>query len=171
MTSKANAHRIAATAALLLSLGVFAAALLGPAETFAQTHRSACVVSRNRADSHACGQKSHSKAKKRRKHHAKLHGGASSGKSATAGSAASVPARCENGHAPTLGAEEIFSCEDGSQPECQDGATPTLSPGGSALVCPLLGEEKAAGEAAECEQEEAGEDPGEGTENACEVSE
>jgi hypothetical protein len=180
-----SAHRhirgLARPLLLALSLLALAIALVGPSETFAQTHRATCTSSHAKARhaTHNCPQSSH-KAKTRPavKHRAKRSHRKTKTKRSAHGSKARsfVPAVCEDGNTPVLEAEGSFSCEDGSEPLCEDGATPTRSTNGKSLVCTVASESEATGGDAECEEEpEAGEGSAcgietEAGEQACEAS-
>jgi hypothetical protein len=52
--------------------------------------------------------------------------------------AARVPAKCEDGSAPTRAAGGSFTCADGSEPGCSDGSEPTSAAGGTILACPIV---------------------------------
>jgi hypothetical protein len=145
---------------IALALGVLAAALLGPAQTLAQTHKATCHASHTKT-AHACAQ---SKGKHKPRHASKTttkHKPAKT-KKTKKGSAKPVilvPALCEDGSQPTRVASNSFSCEDGSEPSCEGGATPTTSHNGKTLLCPASGEHEASGAETEgegeCEEEEA----------------
>jgi hypothetical protein len=150
------------------------AALLGPSQTLAQTHKPACAAAaRAKAErsTHTCPQSSHtrkSKARHATKHHARHAPAARTPKQAP-----STPASCEDGSAPVRARNGSFACDDGSEPECEDGATPTLSSNGKRLVCAATGEGESSSGEAECEEggasgcdTEAGSEPGE---QACEA--
>jgi hypothetical protein len=155
-------HRIRGTARpllLALSLLALAIALLGPSETFAESHKPTCSSSHAKARhaARACPRaarktRTRSTAKRRvKRSHTKT-----GTKRTSRGSKARqfVPAVCDDGSAPVVGAEGSFSCEDGSEPLCEDGATPTRSSNGKSLVCAVSSESEASGEA-ECEEQEA----------------
>ncbi len=172
MTSRPPARRLALPLALALSLGTFAAALLGPAQTLAQTqaHRAACSAAPARSTSgahakakrtaHGCTQTSR-KGKGRAQTHrvngrrVKLNTKRTSRTDSTPAASAAAPARCEDGATPVRAADGTFSCVDGSEPECEGGATPTASHGGSLLLCPVAAEVEA-GANEECEAEGSG---------------
>jgi hypothetical protein len=145
-----------------LSLGLLAAALLGPSQTLAQTRKAACSTVHAKAK-RACAQSSHKGRHKRKTHRA----GKGNAKHALAktkskgGSSSPVvlaPATCENGSAPVRSGGS-FSCEDGSEPACEDGAAPTTSRNGKSLLCPAPAEPETSSGAGsgegECEEEEA----------------
>jgi hypothetical protein len=138
---------------LALSLVVMAAALLGPSQTLAQTHRSSCPTAAHakaKCKAHACVQSSH----KGKAHHAAKCQGKHAGKKGPKKSArqALAPAYCEGGGTPVQAANGSFSCEDGSEPQCENGAIPT--PRGKSLVCPVVFNEESSSSQAECEEEE-----------------
>jgi hypothetical protein len=165
---------------LALSLLALAIALVGPSETLAQTHKATCSGSHAKARhaSRTCPQSSH-KTKKTRpasKRRAKRTHTKTGAKRGSHGSKAGelVPAVCEDGNAPVLGAEGSFSCEDGSEPLCENGATPKRSSDGKSLVCAVASEPEASGGEAQCEEAEAEEGMGcsvepEAGEQACEA--
>lgn len=155
---------------LVLSLSAFVVALLGPAQTLAQTRKTACPTSATHGKKkHAarCTQASHKgKSQTRRaRHHAKLAPAKKTSQTSTPAAASVEPARCEGGQTPVRAADGTFSCSDGSEPECEDGATPTPSHKGKSLVCPVSSEAESSSTAVECEEEElacstaAGEQP------------
>jgi hypothetical protein len=178
-----SAHRhirgLARPLLLALSLLALAVALAGPSETFAQTHRTSCSSShaKGRRATRTCPQASHKTAtrpaaKRRVKRHAKARSrhGAHGSKAKSF-----VPAVCEDGSPPVLGAEGSFSCQDGSEPLCEDGATPARSGNGESLVCAMASEPEATGGEAECEEPEAEEGSScsveaQAGEQACEAS-
>ncbi len=179
MTNRAPARRLALAITLALTLGVFLVALLGPAQTLAQTHKPACPTSAHakKRGARACTQPSHkvkAQARHAAKHHAKRTPKTSSKKTSktSAPAAAAVAAECEDGSAPVR-AEGSFSCADGSEPQCEDGATPTPSHNGRSLVCPVAAEDEANAGEAECEEEALGCTPGSSSgsgEQACEAA-
>jgi hypothetical protein len=150
MSYQIPAHpRSPAHATLLACLAALATALLGPAQTLAQTRRASCSSAAAHAKAahsvHACGRSSHkgkNHRRRRRKHApAKPH---------QQGVPATLPAAyCEDGSAPARSSDGSFSCADGSEPECEDGAEPTRSSSGRSLVCAILSEEAEAEEEAE----------------------
>ncbi len=137
-----------------VALCLFAAALLGPAQTLAQTRKPACQTTAHakaKHVTHACARPSHKSKTRRTAKHSSKH---TSGKTTSGlpGTAASVPAQCENGSAPVR-ASGSFTCSDGSEPECEDGADPTASRNGRSLLCPALQEVEPTSAEAECEEE------------------
>jgi hypothetical protein len=161
LTNQQPARRRARIVTTALSLVVLAATLLGPSQTFAQTHKAACAATRGKA-ARACS--SH-KGKHKRKLH---HGGKNTtkrkaAKTKTKGGASRpvilVPALCEDGSKPVRAGADSFTCEDGSEPSCEDNVAPTTSRNGRTLLCPAPGESEAsAGEGesqGECEEEES----------------
>ncbi len=52
-----------------------------------------------------------------------------------------IEATCEDGSHPAPVGDEMFTCDDESEPTCEDGSEPTLSADGSALVCDVSGGE------------------------------
>jgi hypothetical protein len=154
VTNRPRARRLTLALTIALSLGALVIALIGPAETLAQTHKSACSGSaahakKPKSATHPCpshkskgkGHGTSTKAKHTKKHHK------------SGGLLLGIPASCEDGNAPTL-SEGSFHCSDGSEPQCVDGATPTASRNGKMLLCPAVaGSETSSGEA-ECEEEE-----------------
>jgi hypothetical protein len=158
LTNSRHASHRTAILMIALALGVLVAALLGPAQTLAQTHKAACHASHTKT-AHTCAQ---SKGKHKPHHASKStdtkHKSAKS-KKTKKGSAKPVilvPALCEDGSQPTRVGSDSFSCEDGSVPSCEGGATPTTSHNGKALLCPVSGEQEtsAAEGEGECEEEE-----------------
>jgi hypothetical protein len=159
LTNQQPARRRARIVTIALSLVVLAAALLGPSQTLAQTHKPACAAARGRA-AHACS--SHKGKHKRKPRHrgknttkrkaTKTKGGASS-------PVILVPALCEDGSKPIRAGADGFTCEDGSEPSCEDNVAPTTSRNGKTLLCPAPGESEASaseGESqGECEEEES----------------
>ncbi len=154
---RSHARRLTLAATLVLSLGVLVAALVGPAQTLAQTRETGCSTSTARAKAkrttRACTQSS-------RKSKSRSHGKHALEKTSKRGSdrPAAVAALCEDGGIPTRGADGGFSCADGSEPTCESGAAPRTSRNGKSLICPIIGESEAgAGESgageAECEEE------------------
>ena len=157
MTSRPHARLLAIAVTLLLALGVFLAALLGPAETLAQTHKPTCQSSAHarKRSARACTQPSHKvRAQTRRapKHHPKRKSKKTS-KSGTP-TVHAVAAQCEDGSAPVQSAEGSFSCGDGSEPQCENGASPTPSHNGKSLLCPVSTEAEAGAGETECEEED-----------------
>jgi hypothetical protein len=167
LTNPPRARRLTVAVTVALLLGALVTALLGPAQTLAQTRKPACSSSAARAEkakhaAHPCairkakgkGAGKHRRAKKRHR----------------SSSAPAIPASCENGAPPVLSGGS-FSCEDGSEPQCVDGAAPKASRNGKLLLCPAAEEGEAGSGEAECEEEEpectASADTGE---QACEAS-
>jgi hypothetical protein len=173
LTDRPPARRLALAVTLALSLSVFVMALLGPAQTLAQTHRAACsgaAHAKAKHGAHACTQSSRKiKAKtKRRSKHASVK---KTRKRSSAASQAMVPARCEDGSTPVREAGGSFVCEDGSEPQCEDGATPTVSRNGKSLVCAVPAEGEASASESECEEESLGCSTGSGSgEQTCEAA-
>jgi hypothetical protein len=177
-------HRIRGLARpllLALSLLALAIALIGPSETFAQGHKGTCSSSHAKARHAArtCPQASRKTKKTRpaskprvvKRSHTKTRT-----KRGSHGSKATVfvPAVCENGSAPVLGAEGSFSCEDGSEPLCENGATPKRASNGKSLQCAVASEPEASGGETQCEEAETEEGTGcsvgaEAGEQACEA--
>jgi hypothetical protein len=144
-------------ATLAVSLSVLALALLGPAQTLAQTHKGACSTSTHagKRGAHACTEPSRklkTEARHATKRRAKHTSKKSADKSAPA-SQAPVAARCEDGSTPVRADDGAFSCDDGSEPACEDGATPALSRDGKSLLCPAPAESEAVPGEAECEEQ------------------
>ena len=153
MPISSSTRRLASALALAAALGVLLAALLGPAQTLAQTRKLVCSSStahtKARRGAHACVQPSHRrKAHHARRHHAKHAPGTASAEAV----ATALPAACEDGSAPVPSAGGSFSCGDGSEPECEDGSTPVRSADGKSLLCPLATEEASEAGEAECEE-------------------
>jgi hypothetical protein len=176
LTATLSLRRLASALALGLSLGVLAAAaLLGPAQTLAQTHRATCPSSGAHSKAkhgHGCAKPARKgKSHRTAKHHAKR----TKTKAGSSASGAFVPARCEDGSLPVAAANGSFSCDDGSEPECENGAAPTRSSKDKKLLCPVsTHNEPGAGEA-ECEEREEQEEENlscttEGGEEVCEVT-
>lgn len=162
MTTNLSGRRPALVALLALSLGILAAALLGPSQTLAQTRRSSCAgITHARAvhGTHVCPQPSNTKKPKAHtRHTAKPHGHHTAAGKVTKGkrgaAAATAPALCEDASTPVRTADGSFSCDDGSEPACEDGATPTRSANGRSLVCALADEGESGSGTAECEEED-----------------
>jgi hypothetical protein len=139
----------------LACLLALVAALLGPAQTLAQTRRATCssaaIHTKAVRGVHTCGRSSHKGKGHRRKRHSK-HAPA---KPHQQGIPATLPAAyCEDGDTPVRSSDGSFSCADGSEPECEDGAEPTRSSSGRSLVCAILSEEAEAEEEAEAGESE-----------------
>jgi hypothetical protein len=172
LTDSHPTRRLAAILALALSLAAATAALLGPSQTLAQTHRSSCASAhaKARCNARTCAQSAH---KGRGRHTARCHTNRASAKKAPKTSRQALAlAYCEGGGAPVQAEDGSFSCEDGAQPQCENGAIPT--PRGKSLVCPVIFSEETSSGQAECEEEGAGSacaSSGSGSgEQACEES-
>jgi hypothetical protein len=168
-----STRRFASALTLAVFLAVLVAALLGPSQSLAQTHKLDCAHARAKRNAQACVQFAHrGKARHASKHRGK-HTLANNAPSETLPALAA--ASCEDGSAPVLESNGSFSCGDGSEPECEDGSTPTRSGNGKNLLCPVIGEaDPESSEAAECEEGlssmcSAGTISG-SSEQACEVS-
>jgi hypothetical protein len=154
LTNRPRSRRLTAAVTIALLLGALVTALLGPAQTLAQT-RKACSSSAAHANkakhtAHPCTThkgkgKGHSTGAGKPKHAAKKTHRSSSGRA--------IQASCESGTAPVLNGGS-FSCEDGSEPQCVDGSTPKASRNGKLLLCPVATEGESASGEAECEEEE-----------------
>ncbi len=148
MTNRSPARRlILAVVRSPLSLSAIVAALLGPAQTLAQTHKPACQSSAHakKRTAHTCTQPSH-KVKAQARHAAKRHAKRTQQarrpprrRSRRSGGRGAVRRRQRAG----AGRDGSFSCDDGSEPECEDGATPTSSRNGKSLLCPVAAEGEA----------------------------
>jgi hypothetical protein len=166
-----STRRFASTLTLAVFLAVLVAALLGPSQTLAQTHKLACSHARAKRRTHACTQFSD---KGKTRHANRRRGGKHSLAQAPSETIpALAAASCEDGSAPIRESNGSFSCADGSEPECEDGATPARSGNGKSLLCPVIGESESESEA-ECEESLAatcaqGTLPG-SSEHACEAS-
>jgi len=130
-------------------LAVLVAALLGPAQTLAQTRKLSCSHAKSKHGARACVQtsrkgKARHSSKHRRKHTPTTTPGAAA--------PAVEPASCEDGSAPVKEANGSFSCADGSEPECEDGASPTLAHNDKSLLCPVIAEPESESGEAECEE-------------------
>ena len=152
-----STRRLTSTLTLLAGAIALVAALLGPAQTLAQTRRavscpSSTAHAKTRRGAHACERSSHKGKAHRRKHRSK-HALA---KAPHQGVPVSLPAAyCEDGSPPARASNGSFSCSDGSEPECEDEAEPTRSANGRSLVCAILegeGEEEAESGESECEE-------------------
>jgi hypothetical protein len=158
LTNQQPTRRRARIVMIALSLVVLAAALLGPSQTFAQTHKAACAAARGKA-ARACA--SHKGKHKRKPHHGskKREAAKSKAKGGALSPVILVPALCEDGSKPVRTGADGFSCEDGSEPSCEDNVAPRTSRNGKTLLCPAPGEpEASAGEGesqGECEEEES----------------
>jgi hypothetical protein len=157
LTKQQPTRRRARIVTIALSLVVLAAALLGPSQTFAQTHKAACAAARGKAAARACSSHKH----KRKPHHGdkKRKAAKSKAKGGASGPVILVPALCEDGSKPVRTGADGFTCEDGSEPSCEGNVAPTTSRNGKTLLCPAPGDpEASAGEGegqSECEEEEA----------------
>ncbi len=163
MTSRHPNSRRPRIATIALSLCMLVAALLGPSQTLAQTHKAACAAAHGKA-ARACPQSSHKN--KHKPHHtskssakhkpAKTKG---KGKNGSSSPVILVPALCENGDKPVREGTNGFACEDGSEPSCEGGVAPTTSRNGKTLLCAVPAEPEtsaAEGEGqGECEEEES----------------
>jgi cobalamin biosynthesis protein CobT len=150
MTNRPLTRRLTLVLTLLLSLGVLVMALIGPAETLAQTRKLSCPTTAARVKAKRAGRTCTQSHKSKTKRHAKHKKKASKAPAKTT----AVAAICEDGSAPTRGASGEFACTDGSEPICEDGATPTASHNGKSLLCPVAGEsEESSAAEAECEEE------------------
>ncbi|MGD1056513.1 MAG: hypothetical protein ABR992_03785 [Solirubrobacteraceae bacterium] len=132
----------------MVSLAVLVAALLGPAQTLAQTRKPSCSHARAKRGAHACGQTSHKGKARHSKKHRKHTLTAVPGEAVPA----PTPATCEDGSAPVQEANGSFSCADGSEPACEDGASPTRSHTGKSLLCPVIAEPESESGEEECEE-------------------
>jgi len=144
-----STRRLASIATLVVFLAVLATALLGPAQTLAQTHKSSCSRTKGKHGAHACVQSSHRGKKHRSNKH---HGRHTLANAPSETAAVSEPASCEDGSAPIQAANGSFSCADGSEPECEDGANPTRSHNGKTLLCAVIAESESESAEDECEE-------------------
>ncbi len=144
-----STRRLASTLTLVVFLAVLVAALLGPAQTLAQTRKPSCSHAKPKHGAHACVQAS----RKGKARHASKHRGKHT-LATTPGEAAPAvePASCEDGSTPVKEANGSFSCADGSEPACEDGASPTRSHNGKSLLCPVIAEPEAEAGEGECEE-------------------
>jgi hypothetical protein len=159
--------------ALALSLSMLALGLATstPALAKAKAHRGACPHSAGahaRHHGHACAKSPHkAKAKAKAKVHArnggKRHGAQpavtkattqaatkKTGATATSQASSPEPASCEDGSSPLHPQDEVYECEDGSEPGCEDSSEMSVSSDGSTLLCSSPPKAGGAGEA-ECE--------------------
>jgi hypothetical protein len=158
-------------------LGVLVAALLGPSQTLAQTHKPACSSAATRAkaerSAHTCQQSSHARKSRPPARHATRHHAKHAHARKAPKQAPTSPASCEDGSTPVRARNGSFACDDGSEPECEDGATPTLSSNRKSLVCAATDEGESSSSEAECEEGEASgcsiETGSESGEQACEA--
>ncbi|MGD0454508.1 MAG: hypothetical protein ABSB69_13010 [Solirubrobacteraceae bacterium] len=157
MTSHPPTRRLTVLVTIALSLGVLIAALLGPAQTLAQTRKVACPTSTVRAKAKREG-RTCTKTHKGKGHKTKRpkHATKKAPKAGSPATPATVAAQCEDGSAPVLSASETFSCTDGSEPACADGATPMPSDNGESLLCPVATEAEPGSSETECEEEGVG---------------
>jgi hypothetical protein len=145
-----NIRRLAAALALPVALAVLLLALAAPSRALARAHGSSCrhisTVHIKRHPS-GCAKPRHT-AKGHAHRSARRHAAAPAVSTSKGGThmrtkvtgrspagASRLPARCEDGSAPLLVGDEMFECEDGSEPGCQAGSSVTISSEGSALVC------------------------------------
>jgi hypothetical protein len=163
LTSRPPIRRLALALTLALTLSAFVVALLGPAQTLAQTRKAACPTTTHAKKKHTaqCTQPTHKgKAQTRRASKRRVKPNTKkTGKTISPASAPAAPALCEDGNAPVRAADGTFSCADGSEPECEGGATPTASRSGGLLLCPVSAvsaEAESSSNEAECEQEGLG---------------
>ena len=163
--------------ALALFSSVLALGLAASTPALAKkAHRSTCphsATARAKHHGHACAKSPNkTKAKVHARHAGKRHGAqpvvtkakteAATKKTSTAGTpqaSSPEPASCEDGSAPLHPQDEVYECEDGSEPGCDDGSEMTVSSDGSTLMCSGARQDGGAGEA-ECE---AGTVPSEGS--------
>jgi hypothetical protein len=142
-----STRRLTSTLSLVVFLAVLVAALLGPAQTLAQTHKTSCSHTKPKRGAHACA--SH----KGRARHANKHRGKHTLATTPSETAPAVePASCEDGSTPVKEANGSFSCADGSEPACEDGASPTRSHDGKSLLCPVIAEPESETGEGECEE-------------------
>ncbi|HEV3033172.1 MAG TPA: hypothetical protein VGX72_00150 [Solirubrobacteraceae bacterium] len=174
MTSRPPIRRLALALTLALTLSAFVVALLGPAQTLAQTRKAACPTSAthgNKKHAARCTQPSHKG--RAQTHHPSKHrvkpNTKTTGETSPPASAPAAPALCEDGNTPVRAADGSFSCADGSEPECEGGASPTASHSGHHLLCPVSAEAESSSNEAECKQEGSGCATGAG-EEVCETS-
>jgi hypothetical protein len=139
---------LAASLAVLLLLG-----LLSPPRALARAHRSArrathvastrCGSAHARSkrhQAHACATSPSSGRPARRSAHRRpaahvLSPAALQATPAAAPTAVSPPSSCANGEEPARVGDEVFECQDGSEPICEHGLSWALSKDGSKLVC------------------------------------
>jgi hypothetical protein len=144
-----STRRLASTVTLVVFLVVLIAALLGPAQTLAQTRKLSCAHAKAKHHTHTCVQSS----RKSRKHHSRKHHGRHNLATAPGeGTSPVEPAFCEDESTPVREANGSFSCDDGSEPECEGGANPTLSHNGKGLLCPVIAESESESGEDECEE-------------------
>jgi hypothetical protein len=174
MSSLPSIRRLALALTLALTLSAFVVALLGPAQTLAQTRKAACPTSATHGKKKPavrCTRPAYKhKAQTRRTHKRRVKPNTkTTGKTSPPASAPAAPALCEDGNTPVRAADGSFSCADGSEPECEGGATPTAAHSGHRLLCPVSAESESSASEAECEQEGSGCAAGAG-EEVCETS-
>jgi hypothetical protein len=144
-------RRPAPALAFAVSLAVLAVALVAPSQGLARAHKASCRLVSPHLKHHpsGCAKAGHrAKGHKRQatKHHlaapavstskASVRASLRTRVSGTAPAGAPlVPATCEDGSAPQRVGDEIFECEDGSEPHCESGSSLTLSSGGATLLC------------------------------------
>jgi hypothetical protein len=144
-----STRRLSSPLTLVVFLAVLVAALLGPAQTLAQTRKPSCSShAKARHGAHACVQSSHKASKRHTKKRRKQTLANVPGEAVPT----VEPASCEDGSAPVQEANGSFSCADGSEPECEDGASPTRSHDGESLLCPVITEPEAESGETECEE-------------------
>jgi hypothetical protein len=159
---------------LALSVSVPALGLAAATPALAKAHRSACRPSSSahgKSHRRACAKSPH-KAKVHARHGSRRHGAQPAvtkakteaptkrgGTKVGSRTSSPEPASCEDGGSPVERQDEVFECEDGSEPGCDDGSEMTVSSDGSTLLCSGTPPADGAGEA-ECE---AGTVPSEGS--------
>lgn len=155
---------------LALTLSAFVVALMGPAQTLAQTRKAACPTSATHAKKkHAARCTQPSRKSKAQTRHANRRRVKPNTKATGKTSPPAAPALCEDGSTPVRAADGTFSCTDGSEPECEGDATPTASHSGHLLLCPVAAEAESSANESECEQEGSGCATGAG-EEGCETA-
>jgi hypothetical protein len=144
-------RRPAPALAFAVSLAVLAVALVAPSQVLARAHKASCRPLSTHLRHHASGcAKAGHRAKAHTRQGAKRHRAApavstskatvrTSLRTRVSGTAPAgaplVPATCEDGGAPQRVGDEIFECEDGSEPRCETGSSLTLSSDGATLLC------------------------------------
>jgi len=132
--------------ALATSLAVIALTLGAPTPALARTHSSTCRHSSTSRAGHghrACAKSrrkptAHSHRPAKHSHAKRARGKVTTSATAVATTKASskrVPASCEDAGEPRRVADEVFECQDGSEPRCEAGSALTLSDDGSTLLC------------------------------------
>jgi hypothetical protein len=140
--------------ALALSLSVLGLGLASSTPALAKAHRSACphsATARVKHHGHACAKSPHktkAKTKVHSRHGSRRHGAqpavtkatteATTKKAGTTDASQASPlepAGCEDGSSPLRPQDEVYECEDGSEPGCDDGSQMTVSSDGSTLLC------------------------------------